>query len=130
MTIPLAVDAEGAVQAWFQSRFPAVRVVTELPNQLEAALPVYKVLGLGGPMKLSLTTARMEVQAFGADRRTARQLAVSALSAARRELPGQIVNSVAFVSVQVTVAPHVVEYDNPNVRRAVVEFDVVCHPAP
>lgn len=121
MTVTTYAAAEAVVRTWLASRFPASRVVTELPADLEGALssaPLYRVTRVGGSDdSYYLDTARIDVEAFAKNVSDARAAAEAVRTALRFEAQGATAAGGAIASVETNVAPRSIPYDNPAVRR-------------
>ena len=100
-----------------------VRTVTSLPAQLETALPVFRVTGVGGADDRVTDRTLVEVEAFAAQRGDARDLAETArqamLAAAHTELDGWLVDT-----VQTESRPRWVDYANERVQRFLAMYGV------
>lgn len=109
------ISEEKVTRDWLDAQFPAARVVTETPADLEANLPVIKVQGLGGPRKLVLGRAAVDVECYAATKDAARDLAGDVSDALTYRMHGLVGGSVV-THVQGAM-PDWRPYDNPNVRR-------------
>ncbi len=73
VTLP---DAELLLLEWLRGQVPDVRLVTDLPRNLEELLPVGQVTRIGGGrVQQVLDQARLDVDCYGASREAARDLA-------------------------------------------------------
>jgi len=109
------ISEEKVTRDFLDAEFPGARVVTEIPADLEANLPLIKVRGLGGPRKLVLARPTVDVECYAATRDAARDLAGDVSDALTYRMRGQISGSVV-THVRPSV-PSWRPYDNPNVRR-------------
>ncbi|MFG3140760.1 hypothetical protein ACGFZA_31715 [Streptomyces sp. NPDC048211] len=118
-------DIELAVMSGIGPLLPGVRVTDELPDKLEAHVPLVWVQVAGGGDDQVTDTATVDVQAFGATRAATWDLAEQTRKAmhalAATHVPGQ-----AAVIDDVTTAerPVLIPYGNPAVRRAVATYAV------
>lgn len=125
------VAAEPLIRSWLAGRFPApVRVVTELPADLET-VPVLQVTRIGGADSLPvLDVANVDVDTFGPSREAARDLAEEVRAALRFELPGSVIEGALVAEVTTISAPRWVPYGNPNVRRFVASYRITIRSTP
>jgi hypothetical protein len=82
----------------------AVRCLTDLPNDLQAQVPVVQVVRIGGPSSDNdrrLEAATMSIDCFAADRGAATALALQVDRAMRDALPGTYVPSANAVVTKV-----------------------------
>lgn len=136
MTAPAYVASESVVRSLLASHFDgspgqSVRVVTELPANLEDALPVIEIERIGGIASFPalLDWPRMDVWCYAKSSGTPGQLDyVSARSAARDlaeqvraallfQLPGQSAAGGFVAAVTEQQAPVWRPFDNTDVRR-------------
>lgn len=133
MTFPLAhvaVDVQAAVQLHFYNHFGArARSVTELPPDLEAAMPVIQTVMVGGPVRNSLSHASVSVQVYAANSQTSMDLALEAINTLKFDAPKATFAGLVITGLTVNALPQYWNYDNPNVRRTVTLIDLYCHPA-
>lgn len=99
------------------------RVVTDLPADLGADLPLYQVAKVGGSgIAPGFDYVEIDVDAYGGDR----EGAVAAAEAARwyltRELVGPLGESMTVTRVRADALPRIVLYENPALRRAVATY--------
>jgi len=99
------------------------RVVTELPTLLEAAMPIYRVTGIGGTDDTVTDRARVNVESFAALRADAYDMAEIARqamrSAAHTLLSGWLIDTVETLS-----RPTWIDYANDHVQRFIATYEV------
>ncbi|WP_431980008.1 hypothetical protein [Streptomyces qinglanensis] len=115
----MVADIEYAITLWLRGRHPGVRVVNELPSDLEKTLPLLCAYVLPGGADDGVSTdAVLDLQAFAGTRGAMWVLADSAHESMLAAV-GQYVGGLVIDSVSTDVAPGFVTYNNPAVRRAV-----------
>lgn len=115
-------DVEQAVDLWLRTRHAGVRVVNELPAELEKKLPLVQVqVTPGGGEDGTTGVTLLDVETFAATRTgmwdLARQVHTSMLA-----LAGQYIGSLVVDSVSTDSRPAHVDYGNPALRRAVATY--------
>lgn len=115
-------DLEQAVAVWLRGRHTGVRVVNELPTDLELKLPLVQVqVTPGGGEENTTGTTLLDIDMFGANRTAmwdlARKVHTSMLA-----LAGQYVGALVIDSVSSDTRPAPVDYGNPKLRRAVATY--------
>lgn len=128
VTEPHPCDVEAVLVPYLAERLQ-LRVVTELPEQLDQLLPVVRLATVGGGddmFRLAETT--LDVDVFGATRLDAAWWAEVAHQMLR-QLDGQQAAGIVFTRVRATVRPRWLEYDNPNLRRWQATYQLMWHPA-
>jgi len=127
------VDIEAALTAWLSSRFPGIRVCTELPAQLVEVIGdaggVVRVTRIGGGTSTAnpaLDTPTVDVDCFGDTRIDARALAVQVQSALLLDLPGSDIagGSVPKHGVTQTLGPAWRPYDDTDVRQIGATYSI------
>lgn len=99
----------------------AGRVVTRLPSDLEAVLPVTRVTRGPGSDDGITDGPLLDVESFAADRGAMWTLAEETRQALHA-LAGQAVDGVLVDSVTTATGPVRVDYENPAVERAVASY--------
>lgn len=115
-------DIEQAAALWLRPRHPDVRVVNELPADLEKKLPLVQVqVTPGGGEDSTTGVTLLDVETFGASRTAmwdlARTVHTSMLALAGRSSGGLVIDSVSS-----DMRPAPVAYNNPALRRAVATY--------
>lgn len=99
----------------------AIRVVTELPPQIEEHLPIVRVAGAGGRDDRITSRERVDVETFAATRAIARDLAervrTAMHGASHTVLDGWLIDRVSTEAV-----PSWADYQNNRVRRYVATY--------
>lgn len=123
-------DVERVLLDWLRPQLPGTRLVTELPADLEARLPVVQILRVGGGRDFSwrLDLARVDVEVYAATRAAAAGLAgqVRTLLAT---LPNVQTSGAVVVRVIEETGPSWRPEANPNLRRFGMTLRVVLRPA-
>ncbi|MDX3044106.1 hypothetical protein PV383_44140 [Streptomyces caniscabiei] len=115
-------DLEQAATVWLRSRHTGVRVVQELPADLDKKLPLLQVqVTPGGGEDSTTGVTLIDVDAFAATRGGMWQLA-NAARTSMLALAGQYVGGLVIDSVTTDVRPAPVPYGNPALRRAVATY--------
>lgn len=132
MTAPAYVASESVIRTWLAAHFTGTaRVVTELPANLEASLPVVEVERIGGTAAYPslLDRPRMDVWCYAgatgtagqpgyvSPRVAARNLAEQVRAALLFQLPGQSAAGGFVAQVTEQQAPVWRPFDNTDVRR-------------
>lgn len=124
-------SAESVVRGWLATQFSPTRVVTELPADLAAVVPVIQVTRFGGSDgTLTLDAANIDVDTFATTRDASRSLAEQVRAALRLHLPGYAASGAAVQSVTTISAPRWVPYDNTALRRFVASYRITIHSIP
>ncbi|MFI1678840.1 hypothetical protein [Streptomyces sp. NPDC020607] len=115
-------DVENAVTLWLRPRHIGVRVVQELPADLETKLPLVQVqVTPGGGEDGTTAVTLLDVESFGASRTAmwelARAVHTSMLALAGHRSGGLVIDSVAS-----DARPAPLDYGNPALRRAVATY--------
>lgn len=103
-----------------------VRVVTDLPANLQDILPVVQVGRVGGADDVvTIDNARVDVDAFAAGRGAASDLAERCRVALRFELPGRVVGGARVAAVRTGAGPAWRPYDDTtNVRHFGATYEI------
>ncbi len=116
-------DLELIAVAYLSTELPLVRVVTVLPGNLEAELPVIRVTrGPGGDDGFT-DQPLLDCETFTADRASMWALAEDARQALHA-LAGQAVDGFLVDTVNTATGPTYVDYGNVAVSRAVASYRV------
>lgn len=116
---------EKVTLAWLTDRYPGVRVSTERPADLEAAVPYVQVVGIGGSdvprawggSRLGITVPRVDVDGFASTRSAARDLVQQIYDDFFDELPGQVLEGATVLEVLSFMAPAWTPDENNSIRR-------------
>lgn len=112
----MAVDLEKLLVGWLTPLVPDARVCTELPATLpELTVQVTQLPGGVRPV-VSFEDTHVDIDCYGQNRETARQLATTVDRLLTEDLPGQVVSGVLIQSTSGSSAAWT-PYDNTNVRR-------------
>lgn len=116
-------DVEQAVTLWLRSRHPTpVRVVQELPADLEKKLPLLQVQVTPGGGEVGTTGITLiDLDTFAATRGAMWDLANRARTS-MLALAGQHVGGLVIDTVATDVRPAPVDYGSPALRRAVATY--------
>ncbi|MEU6872391.1 hypothetical protein [Streptomyces sp. NPDC046751] len=118
-------DIELAVITGLRPHLPGVRVVDELPDQVEKVLPVVQVRVVGGADDQVTDTATVDVQCFAATRGGMWQLTEQTRTAMHALTATHVPGQAAVIDAVTTAArPAEVPYGNPALRRAVATYTV------
>lgn len=133
MTVPGALpDPEALVIGWLAGRLPTVRVLADLPADLEDTLPVVQITGLPGTatnrgwngQRWITGRPRFDIDAYAATRAAASDLCrdVEALLA---ELPGATVGGAVVADITQELGPDRRPDFNPRVSRYGATYELV-----
>ncbi|MCF0087164.1 MULTISPECIES: hypothetical protein [unclassified Streptomyces] len=116
-------DVEQAVALWLRFRHSGVRVVNELPADLEKKLPLLQVQVTpgGGDTGGVDGETLVDVDAFAGTRTQMWDLARAARTS-MLALAGQYIGGLVIDTVSTDVRPAPVDYGNPALRRAVATY--------
>lgn len=110
-------NAEIVLLDWLRGQLPGVRLVTDLPADLESKTPVVQVVRIGGTSDgFRVDSARLDVDCFGASRFTAAQLA-GQVRGLLPSLRGQEVGGAVVSRIVEEIAPSWRPDFNERVRR-------------
>lgn len=110
---------EALLVPWLKSALGGVRAVTELPSDLQAQVPLHRVMGAGGtanPDMPRLLVPRVSIDSFDVGYAAASQ-AAQAARAAMLSLRGQTINGTAFTFVELVSGPIWVPYPDTQIRQ-------------
>jgi len=120
-------DAEKLLVAFLRAE-TGLRVVTELPSNLEEVLPVIQVSRYGGnDSRYVLDRASVDVDCFAATRAEASALAAQARELFIFRLPSYNAGAVSVSRVRTINAPGWAPYDNDTLRRFHASYMVTLH---
>lgn len=120
-------DVEKLVIGWLSAHL-SLRVLTDLPSNLEKITPVVQVARYGGrDTAPGIDVASMDVDSYGATRGAAYVLAERVRQALLYELAGIQVGNVAVVRVDTSSGPSWRPYDNLAVRRVGASYSITTH---
>lgn len=123
-----SVDVEAELVAFLKAEL-AVRVVTDLPANLVEELPVVQIQRAGGDDDtFRLDRAFVDIDVYAAARPAASQLMAQTRSLLLVTLRGATTASAVFTSARTISAPTWRPYENQNLRRFGVTFEIFCHP--
>lgn len=123
-----SVDVEAELVAWLKAQL-AVRVVTDLPSNLEEVAPLAQIARVGGhDDTIRLDRALVDLDVFAATRLASSQLMTRARVAFLTQLRGTVTSAAVFTSARTISAPSWRPYENNNLRRFGATFEVFCHP--
>jgi hypothetical protein len=125
-------NPETVLRGWLVTLFPTVRIVSELPADLETELPVLQVVrGSGDDPRtfMAIDRAVIDVDVWHADRVSASAMAETVRRYIRRDLPGTTIDGAVFAWATTLVAPRWQPDPNPKVRRFTATYEVGLHPA-
>jgi hypothetical protein len=129
VTLPLQIDVTGILLAGLRPLLPAAKLVTETPDNLADVLPCARLERAGGGDDgVVLDTAVIQVDCFGDSPVTSRMFAMQVVGA-MYALQGAVVNGATVTRVRKTSGPTALGYDNPAVRRQLLQFRVSVKPA-
>ncbi len=121
MSAPLADhgDVEAALAPWLEEA-TGHRVVTDLPGDLEAHLPLHQISKTDGAEKAAgFDYAEVEIETYGSDREEAVTAAERARNYMSHSLVGELTTTMRVTRVKVDQTPTVVMYENPSLRRVI-----------
>lgn len=126
------VDAEELTRAFLLPLMVdegfANRIVTELPAGFEKFLPLIQVERIAGPdIVPSLDNPTLDVECFGADRPTAKQLADRVRVALRYGMNGFVYGGAVVANVQTIQGPGWRPYTNTGMRRVGATYQLTLH---
>lgn len=133
MTITPAViwpDVERVLLGWLRPQLTGVTVLTDLPANLEARLPLLQIVRVGGGRDFSwrLDVARVDIDAYAATRTAAADLA-GQVRTLLGTLPNVQTGGALVVRVAEETGPSWRPELNPNLRRFGMTLRVVLRPA-
>lgn len=117
-------DIERLLTSWLAQQL-AVRVVTDLPANLDDVLPLVQVTRYGGGDDvISLDRPLVDVDCYAATRGAAYELAQRVRDAVRFALPGRVVDSVLVCRVDTLSGPVWRPYENATLRRFGASYQI------
>lgn len=117
-------DVELLLTGWLRTTLD-VRVVTERPADLAAAVPLLWFQRIGGgdnDDNPNFESPTFSVDAFDVDRAGAIALAERAKTAIRSTLPSTLIGVSVITKTQTISGPAWLPYDDPNVRRVAATY--------
>ncbi|MDX2538584.1 hypothetical protein [Streptomyces scabiei] len=115
-------DVEQAAALWLRGRHTGVRVVNELPADLEKKLPLVQVqVTPGGGEDGTTGVTLLDVETFAATRTGMWDLA-RAVHTSMLALAGEYADGLVIDTVSTDARPAPVPYGNPALRRAVATY--------
>ncbi|MFD7705715.1 hypothetical protein [Streptomyces sp. NPDC059786] len=122
------MDVEAELVAWLKAQL-AVRVLTDLPADLNAVLPVVQVQRIGGSDDgFRLDRALVDVDVYAATRPAASDLMALTRTRLLAGLRGTTTNAAVFSAARTITAPAWRDYENTSLRRFGATFEIFCHP--
>lgn len=115
-------DIEALVVAYLEAQ-TGVRTVTELPNLLEAALPIIRVSAVGGVDDKITDRIRLTVETFAAAR-TASHDAAEVARMWMHLLAHAVVSGWVIDTVETVTRPVWVDYANDHVHRFLATYEL------
>lgn len=123
-------DAEAALIPYL-SRALGVRVCTDVPAALGEALPLVRVMRVGGSDDgFRLDRAVIDTDTFAATRAEAAYLATRLRAVLLSLLPGTAVPGAVFTAASTVSAPAVRPWENPGVLRCGATYALSLHTRP
>lgn len=121
-------EAEAVLVAALETGGPAARYCTELPGTLPAkVVRITRISGTDDQFSV-YEDAIVDFECFASTRQAARTLAYDVRDYLRNTLPGETVDTHAFVvAVRSVNGPVWVPYDNTNVRRFIYTAQIRIH---
>lgn len=116
-------DTEYLIALYLRGVFAPIRVVTELPSQMEEQVPVIRVGGAGGSDDRLCSTERLDVEAFTATRVQARELA-ERVRTAMHAASHTVVDGWLIDHVSTEAGPIWLDYQNDRVHRYLATYQV------
>lgn len=121
------VDIERVLVGWLSTAL-SCRVLTDLPANLAAEVPLVQIARYGGGDYLpGLDEVLLDVDAFGPDRASAVALAEAARYQLRFVLAGTQIGGAVITRVETIEAPSFRPYDNTNLRRFGASYRLFVH---
>ncbi|MGW6008674.1 hypothetical protein [Streptomyces sp. NPDC055210] len=115
-------DVEQAAALWLRARHTPVRVVNELPADLEKKLPLVQIqVTPGGGENGTTGVTLLDVETFAGTRTGMWDLA-RAVHTSMLALAGQFSGGLVIDTVATDARPAPLSYGNPAVRRAVATY--------
>lgn len=125
ITLP---EIESLLVAWSTGLFTSAQSMTELPDDLEAELPVIQWYRIGGIVRdPTLDESSVDYDVYAADRPSAAALANQVRAAILYKLPGHVSGSFVVTATSEVSAPAWRPYDNTRLRRYGGTVDITCH---
>ncbi|WP_367129925.1 MULTISPECIES: hypothetical protein [Streptomyces] len=123
-------DAEAALVTWLTPRL-GVRVCTDMPADLDTALPLVRLQRIGGTDDgFRLDMALIDLDAVAATRADAVDLAARARAALLADLPGSTLPDAVVTSAVTVAAPAWRPWENWSVTRIGATYAVRLHTRP
>lgn len=119
-------DVELLIVGWLPTVLEGVRSCTDLPANLEQAVPLVQVARFGGSdQSHALDAANVAVDSFAATRADASTLAEQVRQAFLYRLPGLVLGTTTITRVATIGAPVWSPYGNSTVRRYAGSYQIV-----
>ncbi len=115
-------DLESLVVTYLEAN-TATRAVTTLPTLLEAAMPIYRVTGIGGVDDKISDRVRLNVESFAALRATSYDMAEIARQA-MRSMAHTLVSGWLIDTVETLSRPTWIDYQNDHVQRFIATYEI------
>jgi hypothetical protein len=116
-----------ATRAWLADQREGVRFVTRTTDNLQAALPQCRIVGVGGPQTLNLGQQRIAVEAFAADELAAINLAHDVNDLLLYQMRG-VIGDAVISKVRCYSLPARHDYTNPAVFMQIATYTVFIRP--
>jgi len=117
-----------ATQSWLDDQRQDVRFVTRTTDNLQAALPQCRIVGVGGSQTLNLGQQRIVVETFAADELAAITLAHDVNDLLLFQMRG-VVGDAVISKVRCDSLPARHDYTNPAVFMQVAMYTVFLRPS-